>query len=96
MLIEQGTISADGQTTGKLFPGGTLFMAVSGSLGGGTLKAQASYDNGTTYIDLIDTTNTSLALGTVSINLPDCLVRLSLSGATAPSITYAMSRRAAV
>lgn len=96
MLLQSGTITTNTSTTGKQFKGGDLYVTIAGSLGGGTLVLQASHDNGTSYTSVIDTDNPSLAVGAVIVRLPDCMVRLTLTGATSPTISYTLTARSPI
>jgi hypothetical protein len=94
-LVQQGTITADGTTTGIIFKGGQLYLHINGTFGSGTVTVHISYDDGATYIPAsVDGTYTSSAIR--SIELPDCRVRLVMAGSTSPSITYAMAVRSPV
>lgn len=94
-LIQQGTITANGSTAGIVFKGGDLYLHLDGNFGGGTVTVHISYDNGVTYIPVsVDGAYTSSAIR--SIELPDCVVRTTTTGATSPSIKYAMAIRSPV
>lgn len=83
--MTKSTLSANGSTTAVQHNGGTAFLAASGTFGSGTLRLEFSPDNGTTYI----ATGVSLtAAGRGSELLPTgVLVRATLTGATAPSLS---------
>jgi len=87
-----GTLTADGKTSGYSFPGGTGTIQADGSFGGGTLSLEVSSDGGTTYTN----GGTSVQLtseGLFNFTLPSnaLLVRLDLTGATAPDIDWWIS-----
>lgn len=83
---------ADGQTALSAAiswsAGRGVFIAY-GTFGGGTLKLQCSHDDGTTWTDVDragDSFVTFTANGQGGFELGKCLLRVSLSGSTAPSI----------
>ncbi|TWA89588.1 hypothetical protein [Bradyrhizobium stylosanthis] len=81
--------TADGQSSAISWPGGRGVFAAFGTFGSGTIKLQASYDDGTTWIDVDrsgDTYVTFTANGAGGFELPKCQLRVSLSGSTSPSI----------
>lgn len=80
------TLSADGSTPSYPWVGGLGTFAVAGTFGSGTVKLQASLDNGTTWID-VGTDVTFTATGMANFHLPVCHVRVNLSGATSPNIS---------
>ncbi len=86
-------ITADGQTAAaSVLPwvGGRGVFTAFGTFGSGTLKLQVSHDAGTTWIDVDrsgDTFVTFTTNGQGGFELGNCLLRTSLSGATAPTIT---------
>lgn len=87
-----GTLTADGQTQGVAFPGGMGTVHADGSFGSGTLSLEVSSDGGTTYTN----GGTSVQLtaeGLFNFTLPsdELMVRLDLTGATAPDIDWWIS-----
>lgn len=78
------TLSADGQTAATAHPGGSAAFYGVGSFGGGTLTMEASFDGGTTWIDVLSSAMT--ADDVYAFVLPPCLVRGDLAGATTPSV----------
>ncbi len=92
MLLATGTITSNGKTAATSFRGGGLFIHLNGTFGGGTVTVELSYDTGTTWIPVsADAVYTSSVIRTV--NLPDCWVRLDMSGATSPTVRWAISER---
>lgn len=90
-LIEQGTLTANGSGTPAHVSGGNVTVACSGTFGSGTMTAEISLDGGTTFVTLgTDATKTSNAAFNL-VNLPDCYIRWTLTGATTPSIKWAIS-----
>lgn len=80
---------ANGQTTAIGWLGGRGNFIAQGTFGSGTIKLQASFDDGTTWIDVDksgDTYVTFTSNGVGGFELGACQLRASLSGATAPSI----------
>lgn len=91
-----GVLSANGNSTAVKHPGGELFCGFAGTFGGGSASIQVSFDEGTTWISLgADATKTSAAVFSAT-SLPDCYVRVSLTGATSPTLSYFLSIRKAV
>jgi hypothetical protein len=87
-----GTLTANGKTAGDSFPGGMGTVQADGDFGSGTLSLEVSSDGGTTYTN----GGTSVQLtaeGLFNFTLPsnDLLVRLDLTGATAPDIDWWIS-----
>jgi hypothetical protein len=84
------TISSNTSTSGIVWPGGRGVFTVFGTFGSGTYKLQASYDDGTTWMDVDrsgDTYCTFTTNGSGGFELPKCQVRVNVSGATSPSVT---------
>lgn len=80
------TFSASGNGTPAVdFSGGIATLSAFGTFGSGTLKWQASTDNGTTYIDIANATGT--AAYEVNMMHGPCKIRPVLSGATNPTLT---------
>lgn len=86
-----GTFTANGNSAAMTFQGGKLYVGATGTYGGGTLNLYASFDDGATYVKV---PNSSLTAELMYIaELPDCRVRLVLTGATSPSISYFLARQ---
>lgn len=82
LFTGQSTNAASSTTV--LSSGGFMSLLASGTFGGGTLTVQASPNGGTTWID---TTATLTAAGIVNfVAGAGVLVRLNLTGATAPNL----------
>jgi len=87
-----GTFTADGNSAGVSFPGGMGTVHADGTFGSGTLALAVSSDGGTTYTN----GGTSVQLtaeGLFNFTLPsdELMVRLELSGSTAPDIDWWIS-----
>lgn len=78
-------LSADGSTPTQSWDGGLGTVAVAGTFGSGTIKLEASFDNGTTWIP-VGTDVEFTATGMGNFHLPACNLRCTLSGATSPDI----------
>lgn len=80
------TLSADGSTTVITWRGGMGTYAAYGTWGGGTLKLEASFDNGSTYISL-GTDGELTADGAANFEVPGGVyLRATLSSSTSPSL----------
>lgn len=75
--------SANGESTARDWSGGAGTLAGSGTFDSGTLTLQMSPDGGTTWLA---TSATLTAAGIAAFTLPPCKVRLSLGGASTPSV----------
>lgn len=89
-LIGKGTFSADGNGSSIAHDGGDVFVGLSGSFGSGTVTLEVSDDNGLTYYPIVDSEKTA-ADGYIADLPNECLIRMSLSGSTSPSITWTMA-----
>lgn len=90
-----GTLTANGNTPGVSFPGGSGTVQADGTFGSGTLALAVSSDGGTTYTN----GGTSVQLtaeGIFNFTLPsdELMVRLELTGATSPDIDWWISANA--
>jgi hypothetical protein len=94
-LLLTGTLSADGNSTSVFHPGGDLFYQVSGTWGSGTTTLEIAYTNGGTFYPAGEDSQMT-ANNILKAELPPCYVRLALSGATSPSLTYNFSIRVPV
>jgi hypothetical protein len=79
------TLSASGDTTVVTWAGGEGFYSATGTWGSGTTTLYASFDGGTTYISC-GATGTLTANGVIRFMLPECKLKVTLSGATSPSL----------
>lgn len=79
------TLSADGDTTVVSWAGGEGFYSASGTWGSGTTTLYASFDGGTTYISC-GTEGQLTANGMVRFTLPQCKLKITLSGSSSPSL----------
>lgn len=87
----RANLTANGFTDPAFWAGGRGSFAAFGTFGGGTAKLQMSPDNGTTWLDVDrsgDSYVTLNANGNGDFELPPCLLRVSLAGATAPSLSF--------
>jgi hypothetical protein len=85
----QVNLTANGNTDPVSWYGGRGSAAAWGTFGGGTAKLQQSPDGGTTWIDVDrsgDTYVSFTANGEGGFELGLCLLRFSLTGATAPNV----------
>lgn len=89
-------LTADGQTatlSAISWKGGRGVFTAWGTFGSGTIKLQQSPDDGTTWIDVDrsgDTYVTFTSNGEGGFELSACLLRVSLTGSTAPRINAAV------
>ncbi|MCK1543276.1 hypothetical protein IVB12_15275 [Bradyrhizobium sp. 179] len=82
-------LAANGSTAAVRWFGGAGSFMVWGTFGGGTAKLQMSPDAGVTWIDVDragDTYVTFTQNGEGGFDLGPCLLRVTLSGATAPTV----------
>jgi hypothetical protein len=87
--VKFATLAANGNSASLSWPGARGVFTAWGTFGAGTLTLQQSPDDGTTWINVDragDTFCTFTANGEGGFELGGCLVRVSLAGATAPSI----------
>lgn len=91
----KATLTANGTTTPAFWAGGRGSFSAWGTFGGGTAKLQQSPNNGVTWIDVDrsgDTYVTFTANGEGNFELSPCLIRVSLAGATSPSLSFKANR----
>lgn len=92
-----GTLAADGQTP-SVAVHGKFNVSLSGTFGGGTASVQRSFDGGTTWLTVSRDSAGNAASYTAAADVigeePEkgVLYRLSLSGATGPSLAYRISQ----
>jgi hypothetical protein len=89
----QVNLIANGATPSLAWYGGRGSVTVWGNFGGGTATLQMSPDVGTTWINVDETGDafvTFTASGDGGFELGLCLLRVNLTGATAPSITVSI------
>ena len=77
--------TADGAGPAIDWPSGLGSFRAWGGFGGGTVTLQASFDGGTTYVDVEGAALT--AAGVKNFRLPVCKLRASLSGASGADLT---------
>lgn len=89
------SLTEDGQTSELNWLGGLGTVAVFGTFGSGTAKLQASFDQGSTWVDVgLDTQFTADGIG--NFDLPGgVLLRVDLSGSSSPSLTVNIADRRA-
>lgn len=80
------TLSANGSTAWYSTQVGEVGFQFAGTFGGGTMKLQIMLSDGSTVQDVQDASYTSGPVSKVYLGAPGMLVRLTLSGATTPSI----------
>lgn len=98
MISSSTPLVADGSTAAITLgprPGPEPFLLVlRGTWGGGTIKLQATVDD-TNWVDCKDDSGTAITYTAdcaVGLNLPPgAKYRLTLSGSTAPSLTWAIT-----
>ena len=88
MAIE--TLSADGESRPQKANSGKMVVIVAGTFGGGTASAQIE-DEGGNWVNITDGSGTSAF--TKVINCADFRIRVSLAGATAPSLNVSMKEQ---
>lgn len=89
--LNSATLTGDGNTDTLHWLGGRPgTVAVWGDFGGGTAKLQMSFDGGDTWID---EGSTFSADGASNFQLPGCLMRVNLSGATSPDLNVLIRQR---
>ena len=84
--MAQYNLTANGSTPIVSHGGGTGTFAAFGTFGGGTIKLEASFDSGSTWLDLGDLT-TFTENGLANYEIYPSQLRASLTGSTTPSIT---------
>ena len=85
-------LTANGSTTG-LQVDGNIHIGATGTFGGGTLALEMSYDNATWFAatDGNGTAATMTAADAKNMEVGECYIRLTLSGATSPDIDINIS-----
>jgi hypothetical protein len=78
------TFSADGNGASAYLSGGTYSLQAFGTFGGGTFKLQRLLGDGTTYLDVSGASFT--ANGQATVQVPPGAYRMTLTGATGPSL----------
>lgn len=71
--------TTNGTGTAIEWPGGTGTFHAFGTFGGASVNLQASFDNGTNWFDIPDTTLTQRGL--MNVTLANTLLRANLTGA---------------
>lgn len=89
-----GTLTANGDSTVTNFPGGELFFGATGTFGSGNVTLYASFDEGVQYVIVPNSTFTTA--GVFSATLPNCYVKLTLAGATSPSLYWTLASQQSV
>jgi|TARA_R100000501_G_C2617966_1_gene111454 hypothetical protein len=75
---------SDTQGTAWRHTGGNVHYSVRVVSGSGTLKMQISYDAGTTWINISDSSHTATAQANINALPPGVLIRPDLSGSSTP------------
>lgn len=86
-----GAFTANGNSAAMTFGGGKLYFGAIGTFGAGTLNLYASFDEGATFVKVPNSVIN--AEGMLVAELPDCVVKVTLSGATSPSLSYFIARQ---
>jgi len=74
------------------YSGGEATVAIYGTFGGGTLKAEASFDNGTTWIEIKSVNNVAITgvnanvIHNIKITGAGCKIKFTVAGATSPNL----------
>lgn len=91
-IIAKGTLSADGSTTAvEVGTKKEYSVGLRGTFGSGSVVVEISVDGGSNYIST-GSAGTLTAAGWVRVFPPTgSLVRLTLSGATAPTIAWTIN-----
>ena len=91
-VLQSGSITTNSSTAAvSLGVAGQYYAGVSGTFGSGTINVELSDNGGTTWIALGSPAIFTSA-GWVAFQAPlNSQVRLTLTGATSPSITYFIS-----
>lgn len=79
------TLSANGDTAVIDWAGGEGLYSARGTWGSGTTTLMASFDDGSNYTSA-GTEGVLTADGMVLFTLPACKLKISLTGATSPSL----------
>ena len=85
------TLAANGSTA-SFGPGGRLAIFASGTWGGGTLTLEMQQPGESVWFAVENAAFTATPVSRVAELPPGSLVRLTLTGATSPSITVTLSR----
>lgn len=91
-MAQTFNLTADGSTT-ALPVYGNFTVAAFGTWGSGSLVIQASFDDGTTWIDLTDANGNVVTLTSNTarnVEVGFAKVRVTLSGATSPDLDIVM------
>ena len=82
-------LSADGNTISVLWAGGEGTYSASGTFGGGTTRLMVSMDDGATFFSAGPEGELTIS-GIRSFSIPECTLRVSLTGATSPNLTISL------
>lgn len=86
-------LTASGSTSSVRWSGVYLgHFYAHGTFGGGTLTLQYSVDGGSTWLTADSENLVFTAAGSNNFQLPHCLVRITLSGATDPDIDTGVAK----
>lgn len=86
-----GTFTANGSSNELTFIGGKLYFGATGTFGAGTLNLYASFDEGATFVKVPNSVISTE--GMLVAELPNCVAKVTLSGATSPSLNYFIARQ---
>jgi hypothetical protein len=87
--VKFATQTANGSSASIAWPGGRGVFSAWGTWGSGTLTLQQSPDDGTTWINVDRTGDTYVTFtgnGEGGFELGECLLRVTTTGSTTPSI----------
>ena len=91
--VKFAALTADGNSNTVEWTGGRGVFVAYGTFGGGTYTLQWTPDDGTTWLNVdqgTDTFCTLTAPGSGGFELPFCQLRCVLTGATSPSVSGAV------
>jgi len=88
-LAPKVTLVANGDSLVVDYYGGECFYSAAGTWGGGTTTLMVSFDEGVTYISA-GSNGILSANGVARFRLPRCKMKVTLSAATAPSLTISL------
>jgi hypothetical protein len=91
MIVIDKTFAADGDSAVFAWQGGEGVMTGVGTFGDGTATLRFSYD-GSTYSNVGSDTTITASGGGIFGYLHPCLMKVTLSGSTAPALTVKVAK----